>query len=204
MGVANNSINVVAVVFCSCNTTKFMLVQAAALFIILLVPIGIPAAFLFLMIRAKQALGGIVCETATGGAKLSSDDVEENDDAFAFLTNDYHPEHYYYEIITYGKKLILSGISVLVGRGTVAQICRCTSVVVRRSHTAALSTSSFSHVSFCADFVITAEAFFLMHHVRNFPFVNYKHNIIEALGHQSLMLMYAITLIIRNGDEAMW
>ena len=76
-----------------------MLVQAAALFIILLVPVGIPAAFLFLMIRAKQALGGIVNETATGGAKLSPDDVEEGDDAFAFLTRDYHPEQYYYEII---------------------------------------------------------------------------------------------------------
>jgi hypothetical protein len=32
--------------------------------------------------------------------------------------------------------------------------------------------------------VITAEAFYLMHHVRTFPFVNDKHNIIEALGHQ--------------------
>ena len=37
---------------------------------------------------------------------------------------------------------------------------------------------------FCVDFVITAEAFYLMHHVRTFPFVDYKHNVIEALGHQ--------------------
>eukprot|EP01043_Picozoa_sp_COSAG02_P035306 COSAG02_NODE_2520_length_8610_cov_4.542474_2_plen_81_part_00 len=77
--------------------------------------------------------------------------------------------------------------------------CTCS-----RSHIAALSTASFSHVSVCADFVITAEAFFLMHHVRNFPFVLYKHNVIEALGHQGLMLMYAITLILRNDDEDMW
>ena len=129
-------IDLVAVVFCSCTTTKFMLVQAAALCIILLVPIGIPAAFLFLMIRAKQALGGIVNETATGGAKLSSDDVEEEADVYAFLTSDYCPEYYYYEIITYSKKLVLSGISVLAGRGTVAQICRCT-------------VSSFSYSCFC-------------------------------------------------------
>jgi hypothetical protein len=52
--------------------------------------------------------------------------------------------------------------------------------------------------------VITAEAFFLMHHVRTFPYVIYKHNVIEALGHQALMLMYAITLILRNDDEGMW
>jgi hypothetical protein len=60
------------------------------------------------------------------------------------------------------------------------------------------------HVSLYADFVITAEAFFLMHHVRTFPYVNYKHNLIEALGHQALMLMYAIALVVRNDDEVMW
>lgn len=74
-----------------------------------------------------------------------------------------------------------------------------------------------------------------MHHVRTFPFVNDKHNIIEALGHQvslaslsqtpclspvslvhtidrswrwsqALMLMYAITLIIRGraDNDAIW
>jgi hypothetical protein len=59
-------------------------------------------------------------------------------------------------------------------------------------------------VSLCVDFVITAEALYLMHHVRTFPYVNYKHNLIEALGHQALMLMYAIALILRNDDEAMW
>ena len=78
-----------------------MLTQAAAFLVIIIVPIGIPAAFAFLMARAKQSLGGIVNETATGGAKLSSDDVEEEADEFAFLTSDYHPEYYYYEIITY-------------------------------------------------------------------------------------------------------
>ena len=111
--------------FCSCTTTKFKVIQAASFFAILLAPIGVPAAFAFLMFRAKQSLGGVVHETATGGAKLSSDDVEEEADAYAFLTSDYRPEHYYYEIIAYSKKLVLSGISVLVGRGTVAQICTC-------------------------------------------------------------------------------
>ena len=63
---------------------------------------------------------------------------------------------------------------------------------------------SYACVSFCVDFAITAEAFYLMHHVRTFPYVNYKHNVMEALGHQALMLMYAITLILRNDDEVMW
>jgi hypothetical protein len=108
-----------------CTTTKFMLIRVAAFFVILLVPIGIPATFAFLMFRAKQSLGGIVNETATGGAKLSSDDVDEEADAYGFLTSDYRPDCYYYEIVNYTKKLVLSGVSVMMGRGTLAQICMC-------------------------------------------------------------------------------
>ena len=125
-----------------------MMIQAASFFVIILVPIGIPAAFALLMFRAKQSLGGVVNETATGGAKLSSDDIDEEADTYAFLTSDYRPEYYFYEIIAYSKKLVLSGISVLVGRGTVAQICTCCrSVVVSR--TLVLSASSFSHMYMC-------------------------------------------------------
>ena len=57
-----------------------MLIQAVSFFVIILVPIGIPAAFALLMFRAKQSLGGVVNETATGGAKLSSDDIDEEAD----------------------------------------------------------------------------------------------------------------------------
>ena len=102
-----------------------MLIQAGAFFVILLIPIGIPAVFAFLMWRAKQSLGGVVYETATGGAKLSTDDVDEEADAYGFLTGDYRPDCYYYEIVSYSKKLVLSGVSVMVGRGTLAQICMC-------------------------------------------------------------------------------
>ena len=159
-----------------CTTTKFMLIKAFAFFVILLIPIGVPAVFAFLMMRAKRSLGGVVNETAAGGAKLSADDVDEESDAYAFLTDDYRPECYYYEIVTYSKKLVLGGVSVMVGRGTMAQTY----------------------------FVIAAEVFYLMHHMRTFPFVDHKHNVIEALGHQALILMYAIVLILRNDHENAW
>jgi hypothetical protein len=41
------------------------------------------------------------------------------------LTGDYRPDCYYYEIVNYSKKLVLSGVSVMMGRGTLAQICMC-------------------------------------------------------------------------------
>ena len=36
-----------------------------------------------------------------------------------------------------------------------------------------------------------------------YPFVTYKHNVIEALGHQALILLYATVLILRH-DDAAW
>jgi hypothetical protein len=71
---------------------------------------------------------------------------------------------------------MLGGISVLVGRGTMAQTY----------------------------FVITVEAFFLMLHMRTYPFVVRKHNLIEALGHCALMLLYAAALILRNENADDW
>ena len=58
-------------------------------------------------------------------ALISTDDVDEEADAYGFLTGDYRPDCYYYEIVCYSKKLVLSGVSVMVGRGTLAQICMC-------------------------------------------------------------------------------
>merc|ERR1712072_772263 len=101
---------------------------------------------------------------------------DDESDTYGFLIRDYRPQYWYHEIVTYSRKLLLSGISVVMGRGTMAQTY----------------------------FVITIEAFFQMHHMRTYPFVVYKHNVMEALGHCSLMLLYAITLILRNEDEDTW
>ena len=159
-----------------CGTTKFQATVAFALFVIILIPIGVPVAFLFLMLRAKRSIGGVVNTTAEGGAKLVPADDDDESDAYGFLIKDYRPECWYHEIVTYSRKLTLTGVSVVMGRGSMAQTY----------------------------FVITTEAFFQIHHVRTYPFVNYKHNVIEALGHCALMLLYAVSLILRNESEDDW
>lgn len=53
-----------------------------------------------------------------------------------------------------------------------------------------------------ADFVAAVEAFFLMHHMRVYPYVRAQHNRVDALGHMALMLTYTITLVLRNPEEA--
>ena len=77
-----------------------MWTQAFAVFGVVLVPIGVPAAFTFYMLRAKQNLGGVVNQTKLGGAKLSSPDIDDDGDTYGFLTKDYRPECWYYEIVT--------------------------------------------------------------------------------------------------------
>eukprot|EP01045_Picozoa_sp_COSAG04_P013493 COSAG04_NODE_960_length_9157_cov_6.389269_6_plen_765_part_00 len=159
-----------------CGTTKFSLTVAFAVLVIFLIPIGVPVIFTMLMLRAKRSLGGVVNTTADGGAKLVSADDDDDSDAYGFLIKDYRPEYWYHEIVTYSRKLLLTGISVVMGRGTMAQTY----------------------------FVISTEAFFQIHHVRTYPFVIYKHNVMEALGHCALMLLYAISLILRNENQDDW
>ena len=43
-----------------------------------------------------------------------------------------------------------------------------------------------------------------MHHMRTFAFINYKHNVIEAIGHAALMLLYAVALIMRVDNPEEW
>eukprot|EP01045_Picozoa_sp_COSAG04_P008546 COSAG04_NODE_476_length_13722_cov_16.614707_1_plen_903_part_10 len=147
-----------------CSTNKFVITVAFAVFVILLIPIGVPVVFLLLMLRAKQSIGGVVNATALGGAKLAPDDADDESDTYGFLIRDYRPDCWYHEIVTYFRKLMLGGISIVMGRGTMAQTY----------------------------FVIAIEAFFQMHHMRTYPFVSHKHNVMEALGHCALMLLYAI------------
>jgi hypothetical protein len=118
-----------------------------AVVMIIAVPIGVPLIFFIGMKRAKDRLGG-ARTTALGGAKLSGDDVSDEDDRFGFLVRDLKPEYWYkcticlyaiqtlrrshvpllcpviiryYEIVIYVRKLLLGGMSIIVGRGTMAQ-----------------------------------------------------------------------------------
>ena len=70
----------------------------------------------------------------------------------------------------------MNGLAVVVGRGTMGQV-----------YFAAISTTLF---------------FFL--HVRTYPFVIYKHNLMEAIGQATQLVMYFTCLLLRNDDETVW
>ena len=62
-----------------CSSGSFYTVTGVAVLLILIVPVGVPVGFLFFMNRAKATLGGVNM-TVLGGAKLSSDAVDDEDD----------------------------------------------------------------------------------------------------------------------------
>ena len=105
----------------SCDTPEFSTLLVFSTLGVLLVPLGIPLGF-YLKMRVKvQELDG-ANETAAGGAKLVPEEVDDQSDQFAFLCQDYKPEVWYWEPVSYFRKLLLNGLTVVIGRGTMGQI----------------------------------------------------------------------------------
>jgi Ca2+-binding EF-hand superfamily protein len=69
-------------------------------------PIGVPAALVISMLQYRKAI------VAQDEAALHM---------FQFVIADYKPECWYWEVVELTRKLLLSGLIVVVGRGTVAQ-----------------------------------------------------------------------------------
>ena len=153
--------------------------EATKLFVavgIIALPIGIPLSFWAAMRKKVQILGGQANTNADGGAKLVPDEHEDDSDNYSFLVQDYRPEYWYWEIVSYARKLTLSGWTVLVGRGTMGQI-----------YFAMLSSSAF-----------------LIWHVRAYPFVLRKHNVVETVGEDLVLVMYTTCLMLRNDSAGNW
>ena len=74
--------------------------------LVLLWPIGVPAVLFSLMFRVRTKI-------------ISGDEDVTN--MFNFLVGDYKPKYWFWEVVELFRKLLLSGILSLVGRGSIAQ-----------------------------------------------------------------------------------
>ena len=97
----------------SCTGDGYTPVLLLCSVLVLVWPFGLPAFMLKLMWDAQEGI--------------------QNDDKaalqeFDFMIGDYKKTHWYWEIAELGRKLVLSGVLGLVGRGTVAQVM-CATVV---------------------------------------------------------------------------
>lgn len=159
-----------------CSSGRYVLIQVVGVITTILIPVGVPALSLYYM-RAKAInLGGVANMNGSGGAKLVLEDEDDDSDGFAFLVKDFKPEYYYHEIVHFLRKLILNGVVVLFGRGSMGQIF----------------------------FAATTSILFLCHHVRTFPYVVHKHNVIEGIGQAALLLVYVTCLVLRNDSAMVW
>jgi hypothetical protein len=162
--------------YVSCQSSSFHTATVLGVVGVLAIPVGVPLVF-YLRMRAKvQELGGLANENEAGGAKLVADDVDDGADHYAFLVSDYKPQAWYWETVSYSRKLCLNGWTVIVGRGTMGQVF----------------------------FATLTSAAFLIWHMRVFPFVVRKHNIMEAIGEATLLLMYTTVLLLRNDSDDDW
>jgi hypothetical protein len=86
----------------NCQSGQFYFFATVSFGLIIAIPIGVPAIFLFLMNRARSKLpGGRVNATLLGGAKLVPDTMEDDKDSYGFLCRDCKPEYWYYEIVSH-------------------------------------------------------------------------------------------------------
>jgi|EP01043_Picozoa_sp_COSAG02_P036863 hypothetical protein len=77
-----------------CDSSLFLLTTVFSAVFIFIIPVGVPAAFLWMMWRAKSQLpGGKPSVTVLGGAKLCAAEVDDAEDNFGFLCHDLQPRY---------------------------------------------------------------------------------------------------------------
>jgi hypothetical protein len=81
--------------------------------LVLLWPIGMPAALFWSMYRVRDKI------------KAGDKDTLE---IFGFVLGDYNTQHWYWEVIELARKLVLAGLIGLFGRGSIAQAVVATAI----------------------------------------------------------------------------
>ncbi len=89
-----------------CTSSYYTGLWWVASFLVLIWPVGVPAALAYQLFKNRELIQA-----------KDEDTMME----FDFIIADYQPEYYYWEVIELMRKLALSGLIGLVGRGTVAQ-----------------------------------------------------------------------------------
>jgi len=123
--------------------------------LVLVWPIAVPAVLFGLMFRVRKEL---------------REEEEDVTSMFSFLVADYKPQHWYWEPVELVRKLLLSGILSLVGRGSIAQ--------------AALGTA----ISF---------AFFALH-LKVEPYKTSTLNFVKAVSEVQLFVVLQTSVILQQ------
>lgn len=94
----------------TCSTKTYTAYRTYASIMVCVYPIGIPAFFGWWLVRNRQELEGLHRETRSHLQPFSS------------LWIAYKPSCYYYEVVEYGRRIVLTGAAVFIMPGTAEQI----------------------------------------------------------------------------------
>jgi hypothetical protein len=90
----------------NCESSDYTTLTVCCYLLVILWPFGVPFFLAFVMNRERQHI---------------LDDDEDTLQKYAFVLGDYKKEYWYWEVVELARKLVLSGLMALVGRGSIAQ-----------------------------------------------------------------------------------
>lgn len=96
----------------TCTSDRHRAFMAYAVVMAIVYPIGIPVAFSLWLFRHREVLSSRTKEMA----------LPKEVHSFRDLWEPYKPRHFYYEIVEYARRVVLTGISAFIYPGTSAQI----------------------------------------------------------------------------------
>ena len=103
-----------------CLTSTHKAYMTYAGFMVFVYPIGIPAAFAWLLVANRHDIKNVVATNGighqAGAARM------EAVDAFKDLWAPYKRSRYYYEVIECGRRVALTGLAVFIYPGSIAQV----------------------------------------------------------------------------------
>jgi hypothetical protein len=123
-------------------------------------PVGVPATLFISMLRYREAI------VAQDEAALRM---------FEFVIADYKPEYWYWEVVELARKLLLSGLIVVVGRGTVAQ----------------------------AVAAVMISCFFLALSMRTLPFKSRALNAVKIVSEVQLFMVLLVCVVLQTRGNAL-
>ena len=118
-----------------CSTSKHNVFQIVAVVYVVVIAFGIPVVMATLMVRRMREYGGGGSGSTRFVARRVADEMKLDDSVaadairdcntgreYSFLVNTFKPQYYYWEGIDMLRKLLLVGMLVITGRGSIAQL----------------------------------------------------------------------------------
>jgi hypothetical protein len=154
----------------SCSSSKYHFGFAWAIASILVYPIGVPAYYFYVLYTNKESIQsgeGVAIKTVQTPSTLNH--VSQRLKSILLLFEAYEPRYWYWEVIETTKRLMLTGVLVLIAQGSAVQII----------------------VGICLSL------FFLVLYDTYSPFADPIVGRVEAVSQRQILCVFALALLVK-------